>query len=270
MDFQVSDLGPPATSPAFRDPAATRRIGLLALETDHTMEGDFARLAHGCDVAVFVNRVPYDQPESPEDLAALTEHLTAGAARLLPGASFDLIHFGCTSASAVIGEAGVRQAIQAAKPGAAVSTPMSAAAAALRALGVRRLSILTPYKPAISRPVADHFASLGHALDSLTCWGIHDDRDMARVTRDTIVREAVAATAPSADALFISCTAVDSAAVAARIEAEIGRPVVTSNLAAAWLALRVCGVGPGEGPDAATAGRLFACPLPDAWAGEAA
>ncbi|RUV29381.1 ectoine utilization protein EutA, partial [Mesorhizobium sp. M1A.T.Ca.IN.004.03.1.1] len=40
---------------------------------------------------------------------------------------------------------------------------------------------------------------------------------------------------------FISCTAVRAAEVAAGIEAEIGKPVVASNLATAWACLRLCG-----------------------------
>ncbi|MBB4284628.1 ectoine utilization protein EutA [Roseospira goensis] len=261
MAFRVSDLGPPATSPAFVAPSALRRIGLVALETDLTLEPDFARLTHGLGVTVFASRVPYDNPDTPDGLAALEGHLTAAAGRLVPGAAFDVVHFGCTSASAVIGDDGVARAVRAAKPGAAVTNPMTAADAALRALGVRRLSLLTPYLPAISQPVADRFESAGYTLDGLTCWGIRDDRDMARLDGDVIVREAVAATAPTADALFISCTAVPSAAVAARIEAAIGRPVVTSNQAAAWLALRLCGVT----ADVPDGGRLFACPLTPDW-----
>jgi maleate isomerase len=46
---------------------------------------------------------------------------------------------------------------------------------------------------------------------------------------------------PASDALFISCTALRAAGVAAEIEQAIGKPVVTSNLATAWQCLRICG-----------------------------
>jgi maleate isomerase len=47
--------------------------------------------------------------------------------------------------------------------------------------------------------------------------------------------------APDAEALFISCTALRAAEVVAEIERRIGKPVVSSNLATAWMALRLCG-----------------------------
>ncbi|MBR7539432.1 hypothetical protein KC221_24920, partial [Mycobacterium tuberculosis] len=40
---------------------------------------------------------------------------------------------------------------------------------------------------------------------------------------------------------FISCTALRAAIAAPQIEAVIGKPVVTSNLATAWATLRLCG-----------------------------
>jgi len=64
--------------------------------------------------------------------------------------------------------------------------------------------------------------------------------------------------APQSDALFISCTAVRAAGVAAEIEAAIGKPVVTSNLATAWACLRLCGDAAAR-PDL---GRLMTLELP--------
>jgi len=50
---------------------------------------------------------------------------------------------------------------------------------------------------------------------------------------------------------------VPAAEVVALIESEIDRPVVTSNQAAAWMALRLCGVD----HDVPGGGRLFSRPL---------
>ncbi len=64
--------------------------------------------------------------------------------------------------------------------------------------------------------------------------------------------------APSAEALFVSCTALRAAAAVPAMEAALGRPVVTSNQATAWQCLRLCG-------DAAAYpefGLLMTLPLP--------
>ncbi len=259
MHTRVSNLGSPTEAPAFVPAAARKRIGLVLLETDLTIERDFARLCPGLDVDTHGTRVPYDNPDTPQGLAVLEAHVTAGAARLVPGVDVDVVHFGCTSASAVIGDAGVAGAVRAVKPGAAVINPVLAADAALRALGARRISVLAPYLPDISRAVTDTFSARGYGIDGLTCWGLRDDRDMARVRPEVIVAEAAPALHPDSDALFISCTAVRAAEVVDTIEAATGRPVVTSNQAALWLALRLCGIA----APLAGLGRLSALPVPD-------
>jgi maleate isomerase len=149
--------------------------------------------------------------------------------------------YSCTSASVVIGDAEIETAVKAAKPTAAVVTPTAAAVSGLRAFGAKRISVLTPYTLETSRSMADYFEGLGFDIARFTCLGLTDDREMARISPDEIVAFAKEATAPDSDALFISCTAVRAAGVAARIEAAIGKPVVTSNLATAWACLRLCG-----------------------------
>lgn len=84
-----------------------------------------------------------------------------------------------------------------------------------------------------------------------------DDREMARVPVDEIVAFAREAVAPGSEALFISCTAVRAAGVIDRIEAACGVPVLSSNYAAAWNVLRLCG-----DPTAAAPGHLMALDLP--------
>jgi maleate isomerase len=108
--------------------------------------------------------------------------------------------------------------------------------------------------------MASYFAGLGFTIDRFTCLGLTDDREMARIAPDEIVKFAIEAMDPQSDALFISCTAVRAAGVAADIERAIGKPVVTSNLATAWQCLRICGdVAPKP-----VLGRLMTQQLPEA------
>ena len=167
--------------------------------------------------------------------------LAAGAALILPDEPLDAICYSCTSASVVIGDAEVEAAIASAKPGVPVVTPPKAAVRGLRAFGARRISVLTPYTVETSRPMADYFVGHGFDIASFTCLGFEDDREMARIAPSALVDLARDATHPDAEALFVSCTALRSALVAAQIEKALGRPVVTSNQASAWNCLRLCG-----------------------------
>ena len=230
-----------AIRPGFDDRPSRRRIGLILLATDHTSEQDFARMVAGPDLAVHATRIAYANPVTPATLRAAAPHLAEAAALILPDEPLDAIVFSCTSACVVIGDAAVSQAILQGKPGTQVITPPDAALSGLAALGARRVSVLTPYTVETSEPMARYFTARGLELTRFTCLGLEDDRVMARLSRRTIVEAAIAATAPQSDALFISCTALRSAAAVDEIEAAIGRPVVTSNQATAWAALSLCG-----------------------------
>ena len=235
-----------------------KRVGLVILSTDHTTEPDYQRMVASADVGIYVARIPFANPVTPENLRAMQPSLSEAAALILPDEALDAICYSCTSASVVIGVAEIETAIHSRKPGVPVVTPPLAGVRALQAFGARRISILTPYTVETSRPMADYFAGHGFDIASFTCLGLTDDRDMARISGDALVELAADAIVPDAEALFISCTAVRAALVAARIEARIGRPLVSSNLASAWQSLRLCGIDEAH-PEW---GRLMTLPLP--------
>ena len=172
----------------------------------------------------------------------MAPRISDSTALILPDLALDVICYSCTAASVVIGDETITEAVQAAKPGVAVVTPTGAACAALRALGAKRISVLTPYLIETSRPMAEYFSDHGFDVCNLDCFGIADDRDIARVSQATIIEGACQAAAGEADAIFISCTALPAAEAAETIEARTGKPVVTSNQASAWACLRHAGI----------------------------
>lgn len=243
--------------PTLDDRPLRKRIGLIVLSTDHTTEPDYRRMIVSDDIGVYVARMAFANPVTPENLRAMQPSLTEAAALLLPDEELDAICYSCTSASVVIGDDEIEAAIGRAKPGMPVVTPPAAGVRGLRALGARRISVLTPYTVETSRPMADYFTRHRFAIESFTCLGLDDDREMARISLASLVELAAEAMAPTAEALFISCTAVRAAGAVARIEERIGRPVVSSNLASAWNCLRLCG----EIAPRPELGRLMTLPL---------
>ena len=218
-----------------------KRVGLVILATDHTTEPDFRRMVASDRIGVYVARIPYANPTTPENLRKMQPALSEGAGLILPGEELDAICYSCTSASVVIGDAEIEAAIAKAKPGAPVVTPPMAAIRGLRALGANKISVLTPYTVETSRPKAANLAGHGLEIASFTCLGFDDDREMARIPPEALVGLAQDAMASEADALFISCTALRAALAVTAIEEAIGRPVVTSNQATTWNCLRLCG-----------------------------
>jgi maleate isomerase len=228
-------------APRYDARAERWRIGLIILATDHTTERDFARMRPSDDIALYVNRIANANPTNEENLRRMQPHLTQTAALILPGETLDALVYSCTSASIVIGDALVTESLRKAKPGVLCITPGSAAVAAFEALGVRRISVLTPYTPAVSEAVKDYLQGCGLEILNAACLDIEDDTDMARVQLECIEEAALATTTAGAEGLFISCTALPAASAIERIEQRLGIPVVSSNQATFWQALRGAG-----------------------------
>lgn len=234
-------------------PDGVPRFGILALATDLTSERDAARVIGAERAALHVARVAYENPTTPENLRRMGPRLTAAAELLVPEVPLAAILYSCTAASVEIGDAAVAEAIGRARPGVPVVTPPGAVVEAFRALGLRRIALVTPYLPETTAPVLAYLRARGLGVESAHCLSIADDRDIARVSRDTIVEAALAADRPEAQGIFLSCTALPTLDLVADLEARLGKPVVSSNLASLW---RLCHHG-GIAPLPGTPGRLF-------------
>lgn len=253
------DIARSNTGLAFEDAAARRKLGLIALSTDLTTEYDFARLLPFDDVGIYATRVAFANPTTPENLRAMSPRLSDAADLLLPGMALDAICYSCTAASVVIGDAEVAATINRARPGVPVVTPSSAALQGFAAMGISRISVLTPYLVRTSSPIAEYFTLKGLDVMRFACFGLDDDRKMARVTRDSIIEAALAIDDPRSEGFFISCTALPSVSAINEIEARTGKPVITSNQASAWSLLRHAGLD----YKSRGHGRLFDYALPD-------
>lgn len=222
--------------------ADKKKVGVILLSTDMTTEADLMRMCPHDRMETHTNRVECINPTTPENLMKMQPKLSGAAADIIPGEKLDAIYYACTSASVSIGDDVVTRSIQTAKPQCAVITPALAARIALKTLGASKISILTPYLRETSEPIAAYFDTHHLSVVNVDHFGIADDRDMARIRPDDIFKSALNAIDDDADALFISCTALRSAEVAEQIENHIGRPVITSNQAGAWMILRQIGI----------------------------
>src|SRR5260370_25252172 len=83
----------------------------------------------------------------------MRDGITGAAELILAGGRIDGIADGCTWGTMVIGEDEVFARLRAARPGVACTTPPTAALAALRALKLTRIAVLTPYTEGVNRLV---------------------------------------------------------------------------------------------------------------------
>ncbi len=183
----------------------------------------------------------------------MAPRIRAAAELLLPVGPLDAVCYACTAASVVIGDDAVAQVINEVLDDVPVVTPSGAAIHAFQKLGIRKVSVLTPYRIETSQPMADYFTRQGLEIQKFLCLGIDDDGEIARVSRESIIAATVATDTPETEAFFISCTALPAIDAIAEIEQITGKPVVTSNQAAAWSMMRLADMQTGQN----NFGRLF-------------
>ena len=238
------------------------RIGLVVLENDQTVEAELRGLWPD-GVTAFVTRIPMEDQVTPETLLAMEARIPAAAGLLPSTFGFDAIGYGCTSAATLIGEDGVDAAIRRAHPEVPNTNPMAAAVAAMGALGAARIGVVTPYSAEVTAGIVGHLTRKGLAVAVVGSFLEESDSVVARITEESVaaaviqlvasdqaraepVRETGAARAGGGagglDAVFVSCTSLRALGIVEDLEADLGIPVVSSNLAFGWHLLRLAGV----------------------------
>jgi maleate cis-trans isomerase len=168
-------------------------------------------------------------------------------ARYLATAGVHVVAYGCTTGSFYRGPGYDRELIDTIEKAAGVPAVAAAPAVveALRHLGARRISVATPYPEWNNQRLRAYLEACGfevlnvegepHAAASGN-QGINDHEP------EEVVAFAARVCRPEADALLCSCTAWRSVEAVAELERRTGKPVVTSNQASIWAALRALGL----------------------------
>jgi len=221
-------------------PARVAAIGLITLSNDVVIERELRAFLAGLEgAAAFASRIPLMLELTPQALRDMEAHIPRAVELIVPDDRIDVMAFGCTSGSMAIGPERVAAAVHRARPGIPVTDPVSAALKGLKALGARRIALLTPYPDAVNDVVASYVGAQGFEIAERASFKQPNDPAIARVPPEAIERAGVELGRRKVDALFISCTALRCSSVIERIEQAIGKPVVTSNQALAWDCLRL-------------------------------
>ncbi len=212
------------------------RIGLLVPSSNTTMEPDFYGMAPE-GVSVHTARMRLDEV-TPDGLIRMADDAERGAA-LLATAGVDIIVYGCTTGSLVGGvewEESLVMGIHENTGVRAVSTS-GAVVEALRALSARRVGVATPYTDVLNRLETEFLEDHGFQVAAIEGLGLVNNLEIGRVERG-VIEGLVEAVAGEADTIFVSCTNLPALNLIDGLERRHGRPVVTSNQASLWAALR--------------------------------
>lgn len=228
---------------SLQDPAgAPLTLGLIVLQVDETIESDFRRLMPEQGVRLLHNRIPSPDAITPETLPEMGKALPRAAALFPPQSDLSVIAYACTSGTAAMGEPRIEAQVRKGFPGVAVTNPLSALKAALSALGLRRIALVSPYMESVSDEIRARLGEGGVRVTSVGSFNQTADRLVARIDPDSVLKAALAMGADEeAEGVVISCTALPAVAVLAKAQERLGKPVLASNQALAWHMLRLGG-----------------------------
>jgi maleate cis-trans isomerase len=124
------------------------------------------------------------------------------------------------------------------------TTSLTAVVEALRVLRLRRLAIATSYNADIDARLVNVLERSGFQVAAIRGMGLTRSTDMGKVSPDETYRltKQVTRSAPNADGIFISCGNLRTFEAIEPLETDTGLPVVTSNQAGLWHALRLAGI----------------------------
>ena len=218
-------------------------IGVIVLGSDHTIEHEFRDYLDIDGVAFYESRIRNSATITPESLADMQYRIPECADVILKGVALDVIAYGCTSASMVLGEERVFELIRETRPEVKCTTPITAAFAAFEALEAKNLAVLTPYRDDVNETVAAYIENKGFNVVAFGSFNEEDDNRAAKITTESIRQAAVElGRIKHVDMVFVSCTSLRIAPVVNAIERETGKPATSSNHAMAWHCLRLAGV----------------------------
>ncbi|HJL85777.1 MAG TPA: Asp/Glu racemase, partial [SAR324 cluster bacterium] len=218
-------------------------IGLVVLATDHVIENEFQKILNLQGVALYQSRIFNEPSVNTETLSAMESRLENSVKLILPGMPLDVVAFGCTSASMVIGPSRIHEICQKAKPGVRVTNPFTAAIEALRTMEVSRIALLTPYRDDLNQQMRSNFEKEGIQVPAMASFNVEDDNRVGRIAPASI--EAVALEIgkhSSVDGIFVACTNLRIAERVHFLEQKLGKPLTSSNHAMAWHTLSLAGI----------------------------
>ncbi|MER8438854.1 arylmalonate decarboxylase [Mesorhizobium sp. M1312] len=217
------------------------KIGFVLLAMEQTIEEDMFKLAPE-GVGVHFQRAPMANKVDVETLLAMASGIGDAAALIVPKVKLDVICYGCTSGSVVIGEDKVFAELTRGAPGAKPTSIISGVMRALKSVNAKKITVATPYVDPVNEIERRYMEERGFEILNIRGLNVENDEDMVRITPDYLFEFAKQVDRPGSDAIFISCGALRSVDIIQALEAETGKPVITSNQAMMWDCLRLAGV----------------------------
>jgi maleate isomerase len=111
----------------------------------------------------------------------------------------------------------------------------------VRRLGLKNIGLVSPYSDDIQERIVANWGNAGLKVGAERHSGLADNFSFSTITEDQISRSIREVAAAGCDCAVILCTNMRGAAPAARLESELGIPILDSVAVTLWAALDAVG-----------------------------
>lgn len=214
------------------------RIGLMIPSANIAMEVEFYKYLPS-NITIHASRMKL-KSITEESLIEMEKEIDR-CINLLMDCNVDILVFGCTSGSLIKGkeyDKFIKNKIENISGKPAVVTA-GCVVEALNTLGLKKISVFTPYSNEVNIKVEYFLKSYGFEVINLKGLNITKRGKSGKIEPEFIHQEA--RKLKEGDGLFISCTGLRTFNILKILEDELGKPVVSSNQATLWVTLRQLG-----------------------------
>lgn len=257
--------------PVMPSPPPRATLAAIQLPTDLTLESEGPRVLERVPgVRLRLQKVHLDGEQiTPENYATGADRITQAARGIQPADSVDAIGLACTSMAFSLGQERVQDRLREAHPSARSTDMATSLLAALEHFGARRVTLLTPYSGRLTELVHQLLETRGVTVKAARHLELLTDAEMTQVAPSSLREALLALDSEESDAAVLGCSALRTLdpGFLDQLEAELGKPVISSQQAFLWHLLRMVGVEdrpygfgsllrtpPGEAPRPSSAG----------------
>ncbi|MDB5917730.1 MAG: hypothetical protein JWR40_1964 [Massilia sp.] len=230
------------------------RIGQIVPSSNTTMETEVPRMLNLSSAKEIVDFTFHSsrmrmKQVSREELTAMNGQ-TVRCAQELADAEMDVIATACLVAIMCQGlgyhrtaERQLREACEAECPNTATLSSAGALVSGLQTLGAKKISIITPYTPQLTKLVGDYLSAEGLEVQDAIALNVPDNLQVGRLDPMALVDIADRLSTSNIDALVLSaCVQMPSLAAIDIVQRKLNVPVISTATATVFQILKLLGL----------------------------
>jgi maleate isomerase len=218
----------------------TKRLGLLLPSSNSTQEPEFAQVLPS-NVSLHTARLTLTSIDA-DSTERIVEELEAES-RKLSHADVGVVLLAATAPTSRKGmgyDQELVRRIRAASDRPA-TTASTATLEAFAVLGIRRVALAAAWSDSVNATVAAFFEANGIQVVKQHALGVVKNNDVGRLDPQTAYEAGLKVDTPEAQAVFLACGNWWTMSIVEKLERELGKPVLTTNMVSIWAALGILG-----------------------------